>query len=301
MQAAIVAEDIRKAYGKTQAVDGVSLTVAEGEFFGILGPNGAGKTTTLEIIEGLRRPDSGRVEVLGQPPTPRTRLMLRRIGVQIQGSTFFERLTAREQIRTFAALFRIPARRADETLDLLGLTDKADTLTERLSGGQAQRLSIACAIVHAPELLFLDEPTAGLDPQARRNLWDVLRDLNIHEGRTVVLTTHYMDEAEELCHRVAIMDAGKVLRSDPPATLIRDLGGVTRISLPAPALPLEQARKLFPDATVDADEETLTVRTTEPAAVLAELAARDALSGLSVRGTTLEDVFLSLTGREYRA
>ena len=301
MQAAIVAEDIRKAYGRTQAVDGVSLTVAEGEFFGILGPNGAGKTTTLEIIEGLREPDSGRVEVLGRPPTPRTREMLRRVGVQLQGSTFFERLTAREQIRTFAALYRIPNRRADEVLELLGLTDKADTLTERLSGGQAQRLSIGCAIVHSPDLLFLDEPTAGLDPQARRNLWDVLRDLNAREGRTIVLTTHYMDEAEELCHRVAVMDAGKVLRADAPATLVRDLGGVTRISLPAAALTVEQARKLFPDAAVDATNDTLTVRTTEPAAVLAELAARDALRGLSVRGTTLEDVFLSLTGREYRA
>jgi ABC-2 type transport system ATP-binding protein len=301
MNPTILAEDIRKAYGKTQAVDGVSLTVADGEFFGILGPNGAGKTTTLEIIEGLRRADSGRVEVFGRPPMPRTRPMLRRIGVQLQSSTFFERLTAREQIRTFAALFRVPPRRADEVLELLGLADKADTLTERLSGGQVQRLSIACTIVHSPELLFLDEPTAGLDPQARRNLWDVLRDLNAREGRTVVLTTHYMDEAEELCHRVAIMDAGRVLRADPPATLIRDLGGVTRIGLPAASLPVEQVRKLFPDAAVDTDDETLTVQTTEPAAVLAELAARDALSGLSVRGTTLEDVFLSLTGREYRA
>jgi ABC-2 type transport system ATP-binding protein len=301
MQAAIVVDDIHKTYGKTRAVDGVSLQVAEGEFFGILGPNGAGKTTTLEIIEGLRQPDSGRVAVLGQSPTPRTRALLRRIGVQIQAWTFFERLTVREQIRTFAALYRVPAKRADEMLDLLGLADKANTLTERLSGGQAQRLSIACAIVHSPELLFLDEPTAGLDPQARRNLWDVLRNLNIAEGRTVVLTTHYLDEAEELCNRVAIMDAGRVLRSGSPAALIRELGGVTRINLPARTLPVEQARKLFPDAAVITDEQTLTIRTSEPASVLAELAGRDALEGLSVHGTTLEDVFLSLTGRAYRA
>jgi ABC-2 type transport system ATP-binding protein len=301
MQAAIVVDDIHKAYGKTRAVDGVSLQVAEGEFFGILGPNGAGKTTTLEIIEGLRQPDSGQVRVLGQSPIPRSRAMLRRIGVQIQAWTFFDRLTAREQIRTFAALFKVSAQRADETLELLGLADKANTLTERLSGGQAQRLSIACAIVHSPELLFLDEPTAGLDPQARRNLWDILRDLNVCDGRTIVLTTHYLDEAEELCNRVAIMDHGRILRADSPATLIRDLGGVTRISLPAQALAVEQARKLFPDATVDADDQTLRIRTTEPASVLAELASREALSGLSVHGTTLEDVFLSLTGREYRA
>jgi ABC-2 type transport system ATP-binding protein len=301
MQAAIIVEDIRKAYGKTKAVDGVSLQVAEGEFFGILGPNGAGKTTTLEIIEGLREPDSGRVEVLGQSPVPRTRALLRRIGVQIQAWTFFERLTTREQIRTFAALYRVSAKRADEMLELLGLADKANTLTERLSGGQAQRLSIACAIVHSPELLFLDEPTAGLDPQARRNLWDVLRDLNVREGRTVVLTTHYLDEAEELCHRVAIMDAGKVLQAAPPATLIRELGGITRINLPTRTLSVELARKLFPDATVNGDEVTLTIQTSEPAIILAELATRDALEGLSVHGTTLEDVFLSLTGRAYRA
>jgi ABC-2 type transport system ATP-binding protein len=298
---AIVIEDIHKAYGETRAVDGVSLTVAQGEFFGILGPNGAGKTTTLEIVEGLRRPDRGRVEVLGQPPIPRTRDFLRRIGAQLQGSTFFERLTAREQLRTFAALYRIPPQRADEVLELLGLTDKADVLTERLSGGQTQRLAIGCAIVHSPELMFLDEPTAGLDPQARRNLWDVLRDLNVREGRTIVLTTHYMDEAEELCHRVAIMDAGKVLRAASPAALVRDLGGVTRVNLPAAALTADQARKLFPDAEVTAEEQTLTIRTTQAPTVLAELATRDALNGLSVRGTTLEDVFLSLTGREYRA
>ena len=301
MQPAIVVDDICKSYGKTRAVDGVSLQVAQGEFFGILGPNGAGKTTTLEIIEGLRKPDAGRVEVLGQSPMPRTRALQRRIGVQIQAWTFFDRLTAREQIRTFAALYKVPARRADETLELLGLANKANTLTERLSGGQAQRLSIACAIVHSPELIFLDEPTAGLDPQARRNLWDVLRDLSVRDGRTVVLTTHYLDEAEELCNRVAIMDRGRVLQAASPDALIRDLGGITRINLPARTLPVELARKLFPDATVDTDEQTVNIRTHEPAAILTELATRDALDGLSVHGTTLEDVFLALTGREYRA
>ena len=301
MQPAFAVEDIRKAYGKTQAVDGISLQVAQGEFFGILGPNGAGKTTALEIIEGLRTPDSGRVEVLGLPPIPRNKALLRRMGVQIQGWTFFERLTAREQIRAFAALFKIPNTRADEVLELLGLTEKANTLTERLSGGQAQRLSIGCAIVHSPELLFLDEPTSGLDPQARRNLWDFLRDLNVREGRTIVLTTHYMDEAEELCRQVGIMDAGRMLTVDSPAALVRNLGGMTRVSLPANALPPELARKLFPDATLSADGETLTLSTDDPAAVLAELASRNALRGLSVRGATLEDVFLSLTGREYRA
>ncbi|MDJ1136610.1 ABC transporter ATP-binding protein [Streptomyces iconiensis] len=220
---AIRAEGLRKRYGETQAVDGVSFEVEHGEFYGILGPNGAGKTTTMEIVEGLREPDEGTAQILGLPSWPRDRGLLRRIGVQLQASAFFERLTAREQIHTFAALYDIPASRADNMLETVGLTDKAGTREDKLSGGQAQRLSIACALVHDPELVFLDEPTTGLDPQARRNLWDLLRKIN-SEGRTVVLTTHYMDEAETLCDRVAVMDNGKVLRVGPPQDLVQELG-----------------------------------------------------------------------------
>ena len=299
MSGAIVAKDIRKSYGDTRAVDGVSFEVEVGEFFGILGPNGAGKTTTLEIVEGLRRPDSGEVSLLGWPPWPRNPALLPQIGVQLQKSSFFERLTAREQIRTFAALYRVPNRTADEMLEAFGLAEKADTRTEQLSGGQAQRLSIACALVHGPDVVFLDEPTAGLDPQARRNLWDLLREINA-QGRTVVLTTHYLDEAEVLCDRVAIMDHGQILQSGPPASLVRELGSVTRIAIEAGTLAFSEAQRLFPDATVSDDEVSLTITTSDPAAVLAELARRNALHGVTVRGATLEDVFLSLTGREYR-
>jgi ABC-2 type transport system ATP-binding protein len=224
--AAITVEGLRKRYGDVQAVDGVSLTVGRGEFYGILGPNGAGKTTTLEMTEGLRRPDEGTVRLLGESPFPRNPALLRRMGVQLQASAFFEKLTAREQIRTFASLYGVSAERADAMLDTVGLTEKADTREDRLSGGQAQRLSIACALVHDPELVFLDEPTTGLDPQARRNLWDLLRAIN-HEGRTVVLTTHYMDEAEALCDRVAVMDRGRVLRVGAPAELIAELGAAS--------------------------------------------------------------------------
>jgi ABC-2 type transport system ATP-binding protein len=224
--AAITVEGLRKRYGDVQAVDGVSLTVGRGEFYGILGPNGAGKTTTLEMTEGLRRPDEGTVRLLGESPFPRNPALLRRMGVQLQASAFFEKLTAREQIRTFASLYGVSAERADAMLDTVGLTEKADTREGRLSGGQAQRLSIACALVHDPELVFLDEPTTGLDPQARRNLWDLLRAIN-HEGRTVVLTTHYMDEAEALCDRVAVMDRGRVLRVGAPAELIEELGAAS--------------------------------------------------------------------------
>ena len=241
--AAIRAEGLTKVYGDLRAVDGVSLEVAEGEFVGVLGPNGAGKTTLLELVEGLRRPDGGTVEVLGERVWPRNAGLLPRIGVQLQASAFFERLTAREQIRTFAALYDVSPARADDWLERVGLGEKAASRVEDLSGGQAQRLSIACALVHDPDLVFLDEPTAALDPQARRNLWDLLSGIN-DSGRTVVLTTHYMDEAEALCDRVAVMDAGRVLQVGAPADLIRDLGAPAR---------------------------------------------------------TLEDVFLHLTGREYRA
>ena len=304
MPATISVRDVHKSYDQVVAVDGVTFEVEQGEFFGILGPNGAGKTTTLEIVEGLREPDTGDVTVLGRRPWPRNPALLPLIGVQLQASSFFELLTAREQLRTFASLYGISAQRADAMLAVVGLEEQAGVRTEKLSGGQAQRLSIACALVHDPELLFLDEPTGALDPQARRNLWDLLRKISA-EGRTVVLTTHHMDEAESLCHRVAIMDHGKILKIGPPAALIRELDQPLRISVASGRLSETQARALVP-GTSDAESVTddgvsLTIATREPAAVLAGLADRDALTGLRVSGATLEDVFLELTGREYRA
>jgi ABC-2 type transport system ATP-binding protein len=296
----IEVKELRKAYGDVKAVDGVSFAVESGEFFGILGPNGAGKTTTLEIIEGLREADSGQVRMFDTSPWPRNPALLPRIGVQLQASSFFERLTAREQIRTFASLYGIGPAKADEMLETVGLTDKADTRTEKLSGGQMQRLSIACALVHDPELVFLDEPTAALDPQARRNLWDLLRAINV-QGRTIMLTTHYMDEAETLCDRVAIMDHGRILELGPPAELVRGLDAPTRISIESGAVDVDDARTLSDDADVDDDGVSLTIVTRTPAPILAALAERNALRGLSVRSATLEDVFLNLTGREYRA
>jgi ABC-2 type transport system ATP-binding protein len=298
--ATISARALRKSYGQVKAVDGVSFDVQPGEFYGILGPNGAGKTTTLEMLEGLRKPDSGEVTVLGLPAWPRNQKLLKRIGVQLQASSFFERLSAKEQLQTFASLYGLPASRADEMLGVVGLEEQAGIRTEKLSGGQKQRLSIACALVHGPELLFLDEPTGALDPQARRNLWDLLRQIN-SEGRTVVLTTHHMDEAETLCDRVAIMDHGKILEEGPPAALVRRLDQPLRISVESGLVTADAARALAgPDSVTD-DGVSLTIATHDPGAVLAGLADQHALTGLRVQGATLEDVFLNLTGREYRA
>jgi ABC-2 type transport system ATP-binding protein len=297
---AISARDIQKSYGDLRAVDGVTFEVGHGEFFGILGPNGAGKTTTLEIMEGLREPDGGEVTVLGLRPWPRNPALLPRIGVQLQATSFFERLTAREQLRTFADLYRVPAKRADEMLELVGLTSSAATRTEKLSGGQAQRLSIACALVHRPDLLFLDEPTGALDPQARRNLWDLLRAIAA-EGHTIVLTTHHMDEAETLCQRVAIMDHGKILQIGAPAALVRGLAHPVRISIESGLLGQDEAQAIADGATVADDGVSLTFTTTKPGPILARLADHKALTGLQVAGASLEDVFLQLTGREYRA
>lgn len=297
---AIDVDGLVKTYQDIRAVDGVSFSVQPGEFFGILGPNGAGKTTTLEIIEGIRKPDAGQVRLLGQSPWPRNPGLLPRIGVQLQASSFFDKLTAREQLQAFGALYGVPARRAAAMLAVVGLEDKADTPESKLSGGQRQRLSIACALVHSPQVLFLDEPTAALDPQARRNLWELLRGIQ-HRGVTVLYTTHYLDEAEALCDRVAIMDAGRILALDTPAALVRGLAAPTRIALPTRVLDLATAQGLPGADRVDLGDDEVIVSSQAPARVLTALAEVDRLDGVSVRTATLEDVFLSLTGREYRA
>jgi ABC-2 type transport system ATP-binding protein len=296
----IEARGLVKRYGDVVAVDGVDLDVPEGTFFGILSPNGAGKTTLLDLLEGLRKPDAGQARIGGLSTWPRNVAVLPTIGVQLQATAFFERLTVHEQLQTIGDLYDVSRTRVGEMLEMVGLTEKAQTRTEKLSGGQMQRLAIACALVHDPAVVFLDEPTAALDPQARRNLWDVLRVIN-EAGRTVVLTTHYMDEAEVLCEQVAIMDHGKILTVDAPAALVRGLGAATRISLPVGTMTQAEARGIPGVARVDLDEESVTMSSHEPATTLAALADRHSLGGLQVRGATLEDVFLTLTGREYRS
>ena len=217
----LAVDTLTKRYGSLVAVDGISFQVRRGETFGILGPNGAGKTTTLEMIEGLRRPDGGRITLLGLDAVRQRRAAQERIGVQLQSQALWPELTVEETLRTFRALFR---RRVavEEMMERFALTEKRRALVRDLSGGQKQRLSVATALVNDPEVVFLDEPTTGLDPQARRGFWDLIRDMS-GEGKTVIVTTHYMEEAEELCDRVAIIDQGRIVALDRPDALIDQL------------------------------------------------------------------------------
>lgn len=297
---AVVVEALTKAYGGKTVVDGVSLTVREGEFFGLLGPNGAGKTTTMEMMEGLRKADSGSVSLLGNSPQPRNTALLPRIGVQLQASAFFERLTAHEQLVTFAALYGAATDRVDDTLELVGLTEHAHVREDKLSGGQRQRLSIACALVHDPELLFLDEPTASLDPQARRNLWDVLRGIK-ERGKTIVYTTHYIEEAERLCDRIAILDHGRVVAMDTPEALVGGLDAAMSMELPEGVLSVDELLSLpgVDDARTEGDRVRITA--SDSNAVMRALTDRGAAGRLRTRDASLEDVFLEITGREYRS
>jgi len=329
--AIIEARGLTKRYKGHVAVDGIDLEVRTGEIFGILGPNGAGKTTTLEMIEGLRRPDSGSITVAGIDAVRNSDRVREIIGVQLQTTALFPYLTARELIDLFGNLYNLPnaGDRAPELLRLVGLEDKARARVDELSGGQKQRLSIALALVNRPKVTFLDEPTTGLDPHARRNLWQTV--LGVREaGTTVVLTTHYMEEAEVLCDRIAVMDGGRVIACDTPAGLIRslDLEAVVSATLPNAAggamtgdghtaleaghtgLPLHEATlAAIPGvsaAAVLASEAppriTLQTRDAQATIVgLLELAGERGitLGELSSSRATLEDVFLDLTGRSY--
>src|SRR4051812_41297531 len=235
---ALLVQDLRKRYGDVKAVDGLDLSVASGECFGLLGPNGAGKTTTIEICEGLLAPDSGDVELLGLRWGHDDQELRERLGIQLQETQLAEKLTVEETVRLFRSFYD-RGRSVQEVIDLVQLGEKRDARVGKLSGGQKQRLALACSIVGDPDLLFLDEPTTGLDPQSRRQLWDLIGEFRA-TGRTTVLTTHYMDEAEILCDRVAIVDHGKVIALGSPRQLIGSLGAehVVEFALAAgPILP----------------------------------------------------------------
>jgi ABC-2 type transport system ATP-binding protein len=290
-----------------EAVRGVDLEVGVGECFGLLGPNGAGKTTTLEILEGLLDPTGGEVEVLGGRWDKNERDLRERIGISLQETRLSDKLNVRETVTLFRSFYKsgIPP---DEAIERVSLQEKAKAFVDKLSGGQRQRLAIACALVGDPELLFLDEPTTGLDPQSRRQLWDVVREFK-GRGRTVMLTTHYMDEAEKLCDRVAVIDHGKVIALGTPNELILQLGGEHVIDFTLDGTPDVTAELLQTVKSVTAARPaagggfTLTVSDPPLAlpALLELLRAKGAtLAGLTTRHATLEDVFVNLTGRQLR-
>ena len=304
MQAQIEVRGLRKQFPKVLAVDGLDLSVPKGEVFGLLGPNGAGKTTTLEMIEGLQKPDSGEIRICGLSFRDSAQEIRARIGVQLQATSLYNKITPREALDLFGGYYpkRLPT---EELIDLVQLREKADAFHVTLSGGQAQRLALALALVNDPEVVFLDEPTAGLDPQGRRSLWEVVRKMKA-QGRTVVLTTHYMDEAEALCDRLAILDHGKILRSGTPEELIAALGIPSVVDLtfegPAPD-PAPIATRL--GAAVEKRDDSWEIPTPDPKTMLPKLlsaleAEKLEYGQIHVRRATLEDVFLQLTGRSLR-
>jgi ABC-2 type transport system ATP-binding protein len=294
---AVVGTGIVKRYGGLLVLDHVSVTVERGEFFGIVGPNGAGKTTLIEILEGLRRPDNGSVDVLGTRPWPRDSGLLRRIAVHTQSPAFFPYHTVAEQITVVARLYGFDRADAMATLERVGLAGKGKTKTQNLSGGESQRLALACVLVHRPELLFLDEPTAALDTLARNTLLDLLRDLK-SQGITAIYTTHQLSEAQVLCDRVAILANGKIVANDTPVQLIRTLNAPTKISIPADRLTPTRASHL-PGADAVKVEGGLTVITTrEPGKLLQAMAELTGLDDVETKHGSLEDVYLRLTGAE---
>jgi ABC-2 type transport system ATP-binding protein len=300
----ISVSDLRKSYGDVQAVDGISFTVGRGEVFGMLGPNGAGKTTTIEILEGLRSPDSGTATVLGMDVIHHADAVKERIGVQLQTVALYPRLTVRELIDLFGSIYRkhLPTQ---SLIDRVDLGERANARSMNLSGGQQQRLSIALSLVNDPELIFLDEPTTGLDPQARRSIWELVKELQA-EGKSVMLTTHYMEEAAELCDRVAIMDHGHILEIGTVSELIRKRFKERAVFFDTTAdLPLDRLGKLAGvTRAAQEDGQTVLYSTRVPDTIGALLALADKLNvdphGLGVRQATLEDVFLDLTGRALR-
>ena len=296
----IEARGLVKRYGTLTALDGVSFEVQQGEIFGILGPNGAGKTTLVEILEGLNEPTAGDASVLGIDVVRDPVAVKRRIGVQLQASSYHQFLTLREILELFGSFY---PRRAEplELLRRVRLEDRANSRIKTLSGGMQQRFSVVAALVNEPELVFFDEPTAGLDPDARRDLWRIVRDVR-DSGTTVVLTTHYMEEAEELCDRVAIMNAGQIVALDTPRRLVRGLQAPYRVTVTTdrPLDGVEGFDEVAREESVDGY--VLRMEATEAAAAVAAVTAAaeraDArIVDLGVEPATLEDVFLSVTGR----
>jgi ABC-2 type transport system ATP-binding protein len=306
MEAIVQVEGLRKTYGETVAVEEISFEVQEGEIFGMVGPNGAGKTTTIECLEGLRRPDSGKVRVLGMDPQSQGQVLRERTGMQLQQSNLPDRMKVWEALDLYAAFY---PRAADwkTLLDQLGLEEKRNAYFSKLSGGQKQRLFIALALLPDPQLVFLDELTTGLDPQARHSIWDLVQDVR-SRGKTVLLTTHFMEEAEKLCDRLAIIDHGKIVALDSPAALIRQLGAEERVVFSVEgSLPAGFEETLPGGTRLEVEGKRVSIQGKDGrqiplvSEVVGLLGSRGIqFNNLHTEQPDLEDVFLSLTGREMR-
>jgi ABC-2 type transport system ATP-binding protein len=302
----LVLRQLRKTYGDVVAVDGLDLEIRPGECFGLLGPNGAGKTTTIEICEGLTPPDAGEVVILGRRWGHDDRALRELLGISLQETQFSEKLTVAETVRLFRSFYTRGAP-AGEVIDRVQLSEKSGARVGQLSGGQRQRLALACALVGEPELLFLDEPTTGLDPQSRRQLWELIERFRAG-GRSILLTTHYMEEAERLCDRVAIMDHGRIIAQGTPRELIASLGAehVVEFAL-VDGAPLDEAAlaKAIGEEMPGRHDGAWRLQVSElhqaMPALLGELRRQGAqLSELRTRSASLEDVFVTLTGRQLR-
>jgi ABC-2 type transport system ATP-binding protein len=307
MEVAVRCRNLRKTYeGRIEAVRGLDLEILIGECFGLLGPNGAGKTTTIEILEGLLQPTSGEVEVLGKNWSTHGRELREVLGISLQETRLGEKLTVRETLDLFASFYRHPKSTLDVMTEM-ALTEKATARVGNLSGGQKQRLAVATALIANPKILFLDEPTTGLDPQSRRQLWDIIRGFQ-RRGGTVLLTTHYMDEAERLCDRIAIIDHGLTIASGTPAELIRSLGGHHMVEFDASGdgrQDMQSWSSLPAVKSVHEENGRVVLAVREPhetiPALLAALQKKGSqLLHLTTRQATLEDVFVHLTGRHLR-
>lgn len=304
MGTAVEVKDLTKIYGNLTAVDSVSFTIEEGEIFGLLGPNGAGKTTALEMIEGLRKPNKGSIQVCGMDVTKRANDIKEIIGVQLQSTSVYDKVKVSEVIDLFGGYYH-KSRPAAEVLEEVHLNEKRNSFVDSLSGGQKQRLALALALVNDPRVLFLDEPTTALDPQARRSIWEIVEGLS-RKGKTIILNTHYMEEAERLCERVGIMDHGQIIALDTPANLIlkQNLDSAVEV-ISSNGTRKEFFEKLPRVNKVTQDGEKFILQTREALELLTDIIRlrgenKLQLQNVSVREATLEDVFLELTGRKLR-
>lgn len=306
MNTVVECEHVTKSYGDLYAVNEVNLSIEQGEVFGLVGPNGAGKTTLIEMMEGLRSPDHGSINILGLNPAQQTEQLQEKIGVQLQTTSIQPNIKVKEAIKLFASLYRRPIADPEQLLKRLSLEEKANSRFKHLSGGQKKRVAIALALVNDPQVIFFDEVSTGLDPQARRNIWQLIKDIN-EQGKTIFLTTHYMEEAEQLCDRVGIIDHGNLIALDTPANLIRKQGAESKVLFKVydGTATITELESIASVNCVEQDEDGYILFSSDGDAALQDLVRLADKNGFRLKDirtevSNLDDVFLTLTGKEYR-